>query len=66
MIGAQQYMQPQQTAVVTPQITEMLNSMMPLIMIMMVMMMIMPVTTNETHSSLLTPSQASSSDDEAP
>ena len=37
MIGAQQYMQPQQTAVVTPQITEMLNSMMPLIMIMMVM-----------------------------
>ena len=44
MIGTQQYLQPQQQAVVgTTQISELLTSIMPLIMMMMVFMMITPM-----------------------
>ena len=44
MLRAQQYVQPQQNAVVgTTQIGDLLTSIMPLIMIMMVFMMITPM-----------------------
>ncbi len=44
MIRPQQYVQPQQQAVVgTLQITDMLNSIMPLVTMMMLMMMVMPM-----------------------
>ena len=59
MVGTQQYIQPQQQAVVGTQIGDMLTSIMPLIMMMMVM------TTLASHPSLRAPRMDSDSVGEA-